>query len=267
LGCSFTFGSACKAEDTFPYIVARESGKNYVNAAVGGYGLAQMYLQAKQLISKYKPKYLVIQNSPWLILRGVSEFAPSRGGYMLPVPYFADRGEFFEVEKPIYKSSIGKLFPARDRRLFSGNVLSYYFQRGIPYFAQEQFYIFITRCKNFVSLKQSPTTRIDSAEFDAYREIFEQAELNQTKVILLKLGNSEGSNKTELIAKAGRNISVANADSLLYEYVKGYSPIKYRNAFGHWGTTESGDSIFVDGHPNTVSHKLIAQSIFPHLSK
>lgn len=265
LGCSFTFGSACRAEDTFPYIVAVEMRKNYVNAAVGGYGLAQMYLQAKQLISKYKPKYLVIQNSPWLILRGVSEFAPSRGGYMLPVPYFADSGKLFQVEKPIYKSSIGKLFPAKDRRLFSGKILRYYFRRGVPYFAQEQFYIFITRCKNLVSLKQTPTTRIDSAEFDAYRKIFEYAELNQTKVILLKLGNSEGSNKTELISKLGRNISVANADSLLYGYINGYSSNKYRTSFGHWGTTERGDSIFVDGHPNNVSHKLIAQSIFPHL--
>lgn len=261
LGCSFTFGSACKAEDTFPYLVASEKQMNYINAAVGGYGLAQMYIQAKQLISKYKPKYLVVQNSPWLIERGVSEFAPSRGGYMLPVPYFADSANFFRAEPPIYTSSIAKLFPAEDRRIFSGNFLLYYFKKGLLYFANEQLHVFITRCKNFLFLKKMPTGKIASAEFYAYKEIFKYAELHQTKIVLLNLCNPPDSDKARKISRIGKKVSIANADSLLNNYIREYSLFNYKRAFGHWGITKSGDSIFVDSHPNTMSHKLIAESI------
>lgn len=34
--------------------------------------------------------------------------------------------------------------------------------------------------------------------------------------------------------------------------------------FGHWGTKGS-DSVFIDGHPNPLAHKLIATSILEHL--
>lgn len=264
LGCSFTFGSACKAENTFPYLIAAEKKMNYVNAAVGGYGVAQMYLQAKQLIPRFKPKYVIVQNSPWLIVRGISEFAPSRGGYLLPTPYFSDEGSSFQVESPIYHSSVERLFPAQDRKSYYGKFFKYYIEKGIPYFLREQIQIFFVRCKNILFLKKRPTRRVVEAEQFAYSEIFKIAKQYSVKVILLNLSNSPGSDKCRKLGDRGNNVVIANADSLLYQFLGTDSEIAYHKTFCHW--SKSGkDSVFVDSHPNKLSHRLIAESILMHI--
>ncbi len=265
LGCSFTFGSACRAENTFPYLVAAEKKMNYVNAAVGGYGLAQMYLQAMQLIPRLKPKYIIVQNSPWLISRGVSEFAPSRGGYLLPTPYFTDDGPSFRTEFPIYKSSVEGLFPAEDRKNYNGNFLKYYFKKGFPYFFKEQAQLFFVRCKNLFFLKQRPTKKAAEAEQFAYAEIFRIAEQYSAKVILLNLSNPPGSDKCLQLSR-GHNVSIANADSVLYKIPGAQSEIGYRKKFNHWAKSGK-DSVLVDSHPNSFAHRLIAESVLMHIEK
>lgn len=266
LGCSFTFGSACRAENTFPYLVAAQRKMNYVNAAVGGYGLAQMYLQAKQLIPRLKPRYIIVQSSPWLIMRSISEFAPSRGGYLLPTPYFADRGSSFEAELPIYKSSVENLFPADDRKNYYGNFLKYYFKKGFPYFFKEQVQLFFVRCKNLLFLKRRPTKKAAEAEQVAYAEIFKIAEKHAAKVILLNLGNAPGSDKYLQLSRRGNKISVANADSVLRQALDTQSEIAYRKKYNHWGKSGK-DSVFVDSHPNSLAHRLIAESVLMHIEQ
>ena len=260
LGCSFTFGSACRAENTFSYLVAADKNMNYLNAAVGGYGLAQMFLQAQQLIPRYKPKYVVVQNSPWLISRGITEFAPSRGGYLLPTPYFADKGISFEAELPIYYSSVELLFPSEDRKAFKGNFMKYYFTKGMPFFFNEQTKLLYARLKNILMLKKRPTKRITEAERFAYSGIFRIAEQNGAKVILLNLSNSPDSDKIKMLSALNRNVLIANADSVLYSFLGSPSSEDYRKTFNHWGKS-GNDLIFVDGHPNPLAHQLIAKAI------
>lgn len=258
LGCSFTFGSACKAEESFPFLVAEDKKMNYINAAVGGYGLAQMYLQAKQLIPKLKPRYIIVQNSPWLIIRAISEFAPSRGGYLIPTPYFADHGKGFQIEMPIYNSSVEQLFPAKDREKYAGRFLKYYFEKGLIYFGLEQYHVLVNRCKNFLFLKKMPTKREKEAEQFTYTEIFRLAEQYKAKVILLNLGNGTGTVKEWVPGTP--DICVANADSVLYKYIGTSSKEKYAAFYGHW-RKKGNDSVFVDSHPNKLSHQLIARTI------
>ncbi|MEJ8842726.1 hypothetical protein WG954_10065 [Lacibacter sp. H375] len=263
LGCSFTFGSACKAEETFPYIVARESGMNYINAAVGGYGLAQMMLLANQLIPKYKPRYIIIQRSPWLIERSLSEFAPSRGGYVLPTPYFIEKGNEFAIDPPVYQSPINELLPEEDRKIYKGNFLRYYFKKGISYFGNQQIQIIKTRIGNILGHKKRPTDREQEAELFAYSEIIKLAREHGVEVILLHLNNGPITFKANLPI-SNYSYRIANADSALRQRLSSADEQEYVRMFGHWGTKGS-DSVFIDGHPNPLAHKLIATSILEQL--
>lgn len=263
LGCSFTFGSACKAEETFPYIVAQRSGMNYINAGVGGYGLAQMLLQAKQLIPKMKPRYVVIQRSPWLIERSLVEFAPSRGGYLLPTPFFVDHGKNFSVEAPVYQSQINELFPEDDRTKFKGKFLRYYFNKGLRYFWRQQSEIIMTRSKNILGHKKRPTNKEQEAELFAYSEMMKLAKEYNAEVILLHLNNGPTTFKEKLpITEYSYNI--ANADSVMRQAMSSNNEQEYVQLFGHWGI-KGKDSVFVDGHPNPFAHQLIAAAILNQL--
>ena len=87
LGCSYTYGDACLAEETFPHKVAQAVGGTELNAGRCSYGLAQMLLLAEDLIPKHRPDLLVVQYSPWLVNRAITPYAPAWLG-TLPVPYF-----------------------------------------------------------------------------------------------------------------------------------------------------------------------------------
>ena len=66
LGCSFTYGDGCRAEDVYPQLVAAELGGTALNAGKCAYGLSQMLLLARRLIPQYKPDYVLVQFSTWL---------------------------------------------------------------------------------------------------------------------------------------------------------------------------------------------------------
>lgn len=263
LGCSFTFGSACRAEETFPYMIAQEMKMNYINAAVGGYGLAQMLIQAKQLISKYKPRYIIIQRSPWLIKRSLTEFAPSRGGYLLPTPYFVETKNKFSVDLPAYQSPIYELLPEEDRKMYNGDFLKYYFKKGLGYFGTQQIEIIKTRVRNFIGQKKRPTDKEYEAELFAYSEIIKLAKEHAVEVILLHLNNGPISFKDKLPIDF-YSYRIANADSALRQRMSSNDEQEYIRMFGHWGM-KGNDSVFIDGHPNAQAHKLIATSILVHL--
>src|SRR5438477_520125 len=55
LGCSFTFGAACVAEDSFAWRVAQRLDGTCLNSGVCGAGAAQMLVLARRLIPEYKP--------------------------------------------------------------------------------------------------------------------------------------------------------------------------------------------------------------------
>src|SRR5688572_21914200 len=66
LGCSFTYGDGCRAEDVYVHRVAQELGGTALNAGKCAYGLSQMLLLARKLIPAYQPDYVLVQFSTWL---------------------------------------------------------------------------------------------------------------------------------------------------------------------------------------------------------
>src|SRR5262249_38650613 len=101
LGCSFTFGDACPAEETFAFRLQSELAATVLNAGKCSYGMAQMVLLARDLIPRHKTHMVVVQYSPWLIDRSMACYLPSYYGVM-PGPYFYGHDGRLEIASPVF---------------------------------------------------------------------------------------------------------------------------------------------------------------------
>ena len=119
LGCSFTFGQACRAEDTYAYQLGARLGLAVANAGVCGYGLQHTLLQARRWIPQIRPKVVVAQLAPWMQQRAEQPFAPSQFG-RLTCPYFV--GNPPQLRPPLFRSQVFEVpvweFRQRSRGFF-----------------------------------------------------------------------------------------------------------------------------------------------------
>ena len=101
LGGSYTYGYANYTEDTYSYLIGEHFKRKSINAGVCGYGLAQMFVLASELVPQYKPEHLIVQYSPWLVERALKPFGPTYFG-KTPNPYFYRNGEKFQLHQPVF---------------------------------------------------------------------------------------------------------------------------------------------------------------------
>lgn len=255
LGCSYTYGDACLAEETFPHLVSKKTDLTYINAGVCSYGLSHMLILAEKLIPIYKPQYVVVQYSPWLIRRATSLFAPIYYG-SLPNPYFFENEGAIELHSPIYETQIFDLDAEQIKR---NSNFSFFIKQGFLFYLKQDFLSLYYKFQFLFGLDQGPTGNLTKAETYAYGKIIELAKKNNSQVIILKLGlENKPTNLDNYISE--KNVYVANADSLLNVYLKLSGSKDYIKEFGHWRFTGT-DSVIVDIHPNPKAHQIIAESI------
>lgn len=259
LGCSFTYGDACLAEETFSYLVAKKNHFNYINAGVCGYGLSQMVLLAERLIPKYKPSYVVLQYSPWLIDRSSSFFAPTYIGTVTN-PYFTKKDKEYSIEYPDFSSQVFSINKKLYQEIYKGKYLKFLFEVGIPFYLKESYLTTRLMVKNLFGKVPSPTKERKEVERFAYNKMSNLARKYNTKVIILNLGDLEYTRQIKSIIKPGDNIRIADADSLLNEYLITSKTRNYEKEFGHW-RFDGKDTVLVDEHPNAKAHSIIANSI------
>ena len=101
LGCSWTYGAASRAEDTYPEQAARRLGLTCRNAGVPSYGLSQMLLLARKYIPRLKPAIVVAQYSDWLVDRSRSWTADTEYGFV-PTPFFVSGPEGVGLRRPVF---------------------------------------------------------------------------------------------------------------------------------------------------------------------
>ena len=137
LGCSFTFGDATLAEDTYAEVSAAASTAPRSHAGKGRLRPGQMLILARRLIPRYQPDVVVIQFSPWLARRAMSGFANVTFG-VAPVPYLTqDTDGRVTVVPPIFRARRCSTCPSPtldrpDRG--PGEFLSFLFEAGAPLF-------------------------------------------------------------------------------------------------------------------------------------
>jgi hypothetical protein len=268
LGCSFTYGDACLAEDTFAWRVAEGLGGTALNAGKCAYGLSQMLILARRLIPRYKPEYVLVQFSPWLVGRGTSGLARSSFG-LVPVPYLTLDGGRVGLQPPIFRAHVFDLpFPRYDNtQRGPREFLSFFFSAGAPLFIRDD-----------VSWAVSETRRLAAPGIDAarrraaeegedvnrtvYREIVQIARDNGATAVLLRLSHPLERHHQEL-KELYPSVVYVDAQAVLDAAVgPGADRDAYYRRFGHW---RGSPPVLVDTHPNPEAHAIIAREVLAHL--
>lgn len=268
LGCSFTFGYGCLAEDTYPYLISESLGMSYINASVSAYGLSQMYLLAKRLIPLYKPRFVVFQRSSWLPYRGLSPFNRVDQG-LLTVPYFSDSGESPVLQYPIERSLVFDLVDAKENGEFNHGFLRFLFGFAFSHIVKEHYLYLSTMARLLANPELRPAKDVAKVEQAVYQRMTDIAIANSVFPIVLNVGFRWNDAPELLLQGEGLWPLTINADSLLVEQLgiglnQNPSPeeydLIYDKAYSHW-RVNGKDSTLIDTHPNEAAHRLISKLI------
>lgn len=264
-GCSFTYGDACLAENTYPYFVRDSLKANIINAAVCSYGLSQMYILAERLIPKYKPDVVVFQYSNWLTDRALAKYAPTYIG-TLPTPYVApssDTSHFIAPPPFSWKDTNWNVYSHTPKSIPD---FWSFIKKGLVMFVYDDIMPITTnwRIKNH----QLPAPEGDKlkAEQFVYQKVYELCERNNTKMIVLNLGDIKESGKSHHFFKPDQQPDFAEADAALWNNLDIKTQDDYERKYGHWRKVKN-DSVYVDRHPNPTAHKIIANALIKELKE
>lgn len=268
LGCSFTYGDACLAEDAFTYRAARALGGTAVNGGVCGYGLAQMLLRAGRLVPEIDPDVLLVQYSPWLVDRARSQTAPVYFG-LRPKPYFgradgAPLGIVSPAFPPLSGLDVGR-FRSGEARLTER--LRFLGEFGLPLHLHEDYHRVGLRWRAWLGLLPEPARVSDRDAIVAhvYGALRELATAHGARLVVVRLEHrSDAPELPGFFEREG--FAVVDGHAALLDWLaRDEEPLpgasleeRYRRAFYHWRGTPPE---IVDGHPNPHAHGLVAAAI------
>lgn len=257
LGCSFTFGDATPAEDTYAEVLARRLDGTALNAGKSGYGLAQMLLLARRLIPRYQPDVVVVQFSPWLARRSMSGFANVTFG-VAPVPYLVqDADGRVTVVPPTFPAALFDLPFARYDGPGRGpaEFASFFFRAGAPLYLHDDLELLRYRLRRRAG--RFPPAALDPERLNraVYGEIVRLARAQGARPVIVRL-----SHPMEVHYQSMRELSsdavLVNAQAGLDAHATGYED--YQRRFAYWGREPD---VLVDPHPNADAHRIIARQI------
>jgi len=270
LGCSFTFGTGCAAEEAFPFLVAKGFNGTALNAGVEGYGLAQMLLRARELIPKHRPEYVLIEYAPWIVERSTGyASAPEAygctsrpyfavtpdGGYFPAPPAFATN--FFNLNISGYVE--GKMRPVE--------FASFVFSIGLPLWSYSDLQLTLFSVKRTLHLLPSPVPGSDDLVKAVYAELGELCRENGSRMIVVVVGSGGvppeqmSHNHIEALRSVG-SITLVDAYAALYARLYPPTAQEYEKIYGIWGCTPPR---LVDRHPNPHAHQVIAETVLRSL--
>lgn len=257
LGCSFTYGDANSAEETYPYLVGQALGGTTKNAGVCGYGLAQMVLLARRLIPIHKPDYVLVQYSPWLAKRAQSPFASTYSG-KIPTPFFSAEPELM-LHPPVFATKVYDLSIDSYRKSpqTTADLLSFFWNVGFPLFLHDDVSMAIYYVKKFFGFVPKTIADREQIEKYAYGEIVKTAKENGAKVVVVILGvDSKPVRVPEHLFPD--DCIFVEAHAALLERLPVVDDETYQKQYEHW---RGSPPVMVDYHPNPLAHSIIAELI------
>lgn len=257
LGCSFTYGAATHAENTFSYLVGKSIGGSAKNGGVCSYGLAQMEIVAKKLIPLHKPDYIIVQYSPWLIDRSISQFAPTYFG-KVPTPYYVGE-ENLKIRLPVFQSNMFELSldGYRNSQKGFGDFISFLWNVGLPLFVHDDYNMIVFTVNNIFKLKDRPTTNRLAVIRHAYGEIFKAAKGNGARLLIVILGKD--AEPLQIDANLfPSDAMIVNAQDVLLARLSICNRENYIKEYNHW---RGSPPHLVDTHPNEKAHRIIAEAL------
>ena len=263
LGCSFTYGAATHAENTFPYLVGNYFGGSTKNAGVCSYGLSQMVLIAKRLIPRHEPDYVIVQYSPWLVKRAIKPFSPSYYG-KLPNPYYIGESNPV-IAPPVFQTKVFEFSIDNYRNTQKGvsDFFSFFENIGFPLLLHDDLNMTTYTLAKFLRLTDRPTKNHSAVIQHVYQEIARLAEQNGARMLIVVLGENHlpVPIPKDLLPS---NAIVIDAHSELLSRLPTINEESYQRQYNHWrGEPPS----LVDTHPNELAHKIIAEMIIFQMVK
>lgn len=264
LGDSFTFGTGCRAEDTYAALVARGLGGHVRNTGFPGYGLAQMLVRGRDLLPRMHPDVVLVQASTWLPHRASRPLRTSDFG-LLPVPYFADGRERGPIwHPPLFTSKLFDLPIARYRETASGpfDWASFVARVGFPLFLHDDARRVQMRVARGTG--QLPGGAPDGAISEmVYAELARLCQRSRARmvVVILEAPGKQALGQGDFVLPPG--VLLVDTKPGLYAGIAGTDRDRYLRAYGHWRGTPPR---MVDEHPNARAHALIADQVLAALT-
>jgi hypothetical protein len=254
------------AEEVYPHLVADALSGEAMNAAVSGYGLAQMLLLARELIPRHGPDYVLVQYGDWLVARSRTHIAPSLLG-RVPCPYFyrSDDGRIL-VQRPVFSTRLFALpvWKYSDERRGAGDYLSFLVQVGLPLNLWEDASLSLKALRQLAGGVPEPAQEEAAVVRAAYGEMAALSEANGAKMIVVIAGQvSADATRAQLEVLDG--VQVVDVAAALWRELNADRPgagaatmDDYLKAYGHWFGSPPK---LVDWHPNPSAHAIIAREI------
>jgi hypothetical protein len=260
IGCSFTFGLGCRAEEAWPHRAAASLGLRPSNAGVSGYGLASMLLRARDLVPRHSPAMLVVQYSPWLVARSQSPFAPSRFG-QVPVPWFRTGGgeDRLETAPPPFTTLTFSL-PVAEYRTTPNDLrdfASFFFSVGLPLRMHDDAHLAGYHLARL--LGRAPEPEPDRARILrlCYAEIAALGRAAGATVAVVHLGSGVAYEAEEFRTLGSiEGLVLVDAQRALWERLPEATSEAYGRTWHHW----EGERL-LDLHPNPAAHAVVAEEV------
>jgi hypothetical protein len=258
LGCSFTFGYATPAEETFPYLVGEALHGTCRNAGMVGSGLCQMSLLAKKLLPALKPDYLLVQYSPWLIDRAQTPIGALNIG-RIAMPYYYEEGSRFVIHPPVYPTKVFD-FPFNRYINEQGkwkDGWSFFWKVSVPLSVYDDWNMIHYKIARGIGTTPKPTAARDRLITFAYNEINTIAQENGARMVIVVLGDDT----TPVPVKEQwfpSNALVVHAHDSLLKRLPALGPANYLKEYAHW---RGCPPVMVDQHPNQRAHRVIADAV------
>ncbi|HPS20552.1 MAG TPA: hypothetical protein PKY78_06165 [Candidatus Omnitrophota bacterium] len=262
IGDSFTYGSACVAEDTFPFIVGKDMNASVINTGTISYGFAQMLIIARELIPKYKPDFVVFQSSPWLLARALEMYRATTT-VKVPMPYIYSKGvRQYAVRYPVFVTNSFALPIEKYKKTAESfnDYVGFLFEVGVPFYVYDDWNTLKTKFLLTIGRIPKPVDKdFRDVETWIYEEIYNICHKNNAKLVVCFLGNKGwGRTYTEQL-KFTSDFIIVDAESVLWEKLSDKTQTGYDNKYKHW---RGNPSVMVDHHPNPEAHKIIADAIY-----
>jgi len=258
LGCSFTYGAATRAEDTYPYLVSQSLGGTTINAGLFGYGLSQMVTLSRRLVQTRQPDYLLVQYSPWLVDRAQSPFAPTNFG-KLPTPYFFLRQNELVLHPPVFMTKIWDLPFDRYRNtpVSFGDKLAFVWHIGLPLYIHDDLNMCYYNLRRVFGAIPEPAASPEQITRYAYDEMGKVARRNGTRLVIVVLGIDHNPVQIPQSLFPPDSVTV-NAHDALLRQLPVINEENYLKQYAHW---HGSPPAIVDTHPNENAHRIIAEAI------
>ncbi len=263
IGCSFTFGAACVAEETYTSDLSRTLGFRCINAGVPSFGLSQVVIQAQRLIPRYHPDYVIVQYSPWLVARSQVYYAPSHFG-KFPTPYFFESaGDTVAIHPPEF-SEIATELPITDYRDTPQGFVDFCrfaFRAGLPLYLHDDCHAAILFAKRQMSLTPAPCKDRQKIVDGAYGEISRICKQHHAKMLILVLDVSTTADAHQSFQHIPDARVIDAHGALLRQLRPMVQELSFEAFVSVYGHRRGNPPQLIDHHPNRTAHWIISVEI------